>query len=99
MTPTLRNSSRSTRGTTRMTAYSNKCVAGMKGLLYKDRRCSDPGYQELSIYIADLLRGLAGGPVEQPFFRDEIDDLPDMVRGKPVAVGGIDGFDLGGLRQ
>src|SRR5580704_2482226 len=99
MTPTLRNSSRSTRGTTRMTAYSNKCGAGMKGLFYKDRGCSDPGYQELSIDRTNLLRGLAGRPVDQPFFRDKIDDLLDMVRGEPVAVNGVDGFDLGCLRQ
>src|ERR1700679_3513562 len=99
MTPTLRNSSRSTRGTTRMAAYSNKCVAGMKGLLYKDRGCRDPGYQELGIDGTDFFRGLTSGPTEQPFFRDKIDNLLNMFGGEPFCVHGIDGLELGCFRK
>src|SRR5579872_1562020 len=43
ITPTLRNSSRSTCGITRMTAYSNKLFADMLCFVYKNSGCRYPG--------------------------------------------------------
>src|SRR6202000_3290276 len=56
-TPALTNSSRSTRGTTRTTAYSNELSAGTHRLLDEQRRRREPAGEEAPIPGAALRRG------------------------------------------
>ena len=70
ITPTFRNSSRSTRGTTRMTAYSNKCFSGMLCFFYKIAGMITRFDQELFIYFP-ILAGVRIISKIKPFIRDK----------------------------
>ena len=60
ITPTFRNSSRSTLGTMRMMAYSNKYFPGMLCFFYKIGRMRDPVDKKLFIHLPVFYVGRSG---------------------------------------
>src|SRR5690606_4976981 len=51
-TPTLMNSSRSTRGTMRITAYSYKCLSCILCVFYKVSSVRKPRCQKIGVYLS-----------------------------------------------
>src|SRR5512143_331096 len=81
-TPAFTNSSRSTRGTTRSTAYSNESGAGTVGLLLEERRRREPAREVRHVrravrverrearLVAEPLRGHLGDGARQHVARE-----------------------------
>src|SRR6476469_3012425 len=99
MTPTLRNSSRSTRGTTRNTAYSNTCLAGILRFLNKGGRSRQAGFQKPDVG-GPLLGGRGwGGYGSQPVVGHQAHYGLNEAKAKTGVGFGIGRRQLAGLGQ
>src|SRR5690606_17497919 len=74
-TPTLMNSSRSTRGTTRTTAYSYTVLSLIFYLLYEYFGICYATREKFHINLTHFCRGQFTSFLLQPFVRDDIQDL------------------------
>lgn len=81
MMPTFTNSSRSTLGVTRITAYSYRFLSCILSFFYKDFRICQSCKQEIGIYFFYCFRTLLGVFPMQPSFGDQIDNFLDFFPG------------------
>src|SRR5690606_41949842 len=80
ITPTLRNSSRSMWGTTRITAYSNKCESCIDGFFNKLFRVRNALFEETHVRLAMRPNRRKGGFIRQPLLWNQADDFPNKRR-------------------
>src|SRR5215472_3185922 len=99
MTPTLTNSPLSTRGTTRMTAYSYEHSAGIQRLLYKAVRRAQPVLEIRQIRCALLLAAREVRIGLQPILGDQGHDRRQCLWSKSLRQAPVGSQQIAGKRQ
>src|SRR5437868_11785284 len=99
MTPTFRNSSRSTRGMTRITAYSNNSFSRTLRLLDKNPRRGESRLQKFDINLSPAVCGFKPRLACQPFVGNQRNNRLYGFGVEELAKLCARRFDLGGLRQ
>src|SRR5919198_2532080 len=99
MTPTFWNSSRSTRGMTRITAYSNNCFSRTLRLLDENPRRGESRLQKFDVNLSPAVGGFRLWLARQPFVRDQRNNHPHGFGVEEPAKLCVGRFDLGGPGQ